>query len=385
MIGCRMCCAERFTDPHPIPGLRKVCMLASILILSALAASSAAAHPALRIEVAYREPADAFEILDNVSEWWPGYTDPAYREAWADSVGVVPADTTFFARYARLRSRYFDRSGQQDEDPRTSRSGLFTDRAALTADPVAFAFYGSETMEEAFGRLGDVVEPDEVVFLRSFYAHFSVRLARLKGGTERSVAASLERTGQTLGDPGVVSYLDGIVRFFGVGDGATFTALYVWWPDAERVVANPNGPYLLMRVRPHPGEALDSADVVVHEAVHVISALQPDAQKRSLSDAILAACPDALELTRRLGVVEEPLATVLGNMEFRRRFEPARFKWGRQWYGEPWVDLSARLLYPVVMDALARGQTVSGTFTADAAALCAVGVEALEARRAPNP
>lgn len=384
MIG-RLMCAERFRDSHLIPSLRKAYMLASVLMLSALASSSTAAQPALRIEVAYREPADAFEVLDNVSEWWPGYTEPAYREAWADSVGILPADSAFFAQYAQLRSRYFDKSGQDNEDPRTSRSGLFTDRAVLAADPVAFAFYGSESMEEAYRRLGQVVEPDEVAFLRSFYVHFSARLARLTGGAERSVAASLERTGQTLDDPEVASYLDDIVRFFGVGDGTTFTALYVWWPDAERVAANPNGPYLLLRVRPHPGEALNGADVVVHEAVHVISALQPDAQKRSISDAILAACPDALELTRRLGVVEEPLATILGNLEFRRRFEPSRFKWGRRWYGEQWVDLSARLLYPVVMEALSTGQTVCGTFPANAAALCAVGVEALKTRGAQGP
>jgi hypothetical protein len=385
MIGCLMCCTELSTDPHPIPGLRKACMLASILILSALAASSAAADPALRIEVAYREPADAFEILDNVSEWWPGYTEPAYREAWVDSVGIVPADSAFFARYAQLRARHFDKSGQDNGDPRTSRSGLFTDRATLTADPVAFAFYGSESMEEAYRRLGEIVEPEELAFLRTFYAHFSARLARLTGGTGPSIAASLERTRQVLGDPGVASYLDEIVHFFGVEKGATFTALYVWWPDAERVAANPNGPYLLLRVRPHSGEAIDSADVVVHEAVHVISALQPDAQKRAVSDAILAACPGALEQTRRLGVVEEPLATVLGNMEFRRRFEPARFKWGRQWYGERWVDLSARLLYPVVMEALSGGRTVNGAFAADAASLCAIGAEAPEARGKPGP
>jgi hypothetical protein len=353
-------------------------MRSSILILSVLLWSSVAAQAAMRIDVAYRAPADAFEILDNVSDWWPGYGDPAYRAAWADSVGFLPADSTFFARYARLRERYFDKTGQQDEDPRTSRSGLFTDRGTLAADPVAFAFYRSTTMEEAFARVGQVVEPDEVAFLRSFYAHFAARLTALTNATEPAVASSLARTRRTLADPAVAAYLDDIVGFFGATDDTSFTALYVWWPDAERVAANPNGPYLLLRVRPHAGEALDSADVVVHEAVHVICALQPEAQKRSLSDTVLAACPDALALTRRLGVVEEPLATVLGNVEFRRRFMPSRFTWGRRWYGERWVDLMTRLLYPVVMAAMAENRSMDGAFARDAAALCAVGAEAKE-------
>lgn len=151
-------------------------MLVNVLILFTLLWLNTSAQAAIRIEVVYREPADAFEILDNVSEWWPGYSDSAYRESWADSVGTSPSDSTFFAHYARLRSRYFDRTGQQNEDPRTNRSGLFTDSATLTSDPVAFAFYRSETMEEAFQRVEHVVEPDEVEFLRSFYDHSTLIL-----------------------------------------------------------------------------------------------------------------------------------------------------------------------------------------------------------------
>ncbi len=35
--------------------------------------------PAQPIRIAYREAADAFEILDHVSNRWPGFTEPAYR------------------------------------------------------------------------------------------------------------------------------------------------------------------------------------------------------------------------------------------------------------------------------------------------------------------
>jgi hypothetical protein len=38
--------------------------------------------PAQAIEVRYREPADAFEILDHVSNWWPGYVEEAYGKFW---------------------------------------------------------------------------------------------------------------------------------------------------------------------------------------------------------------------------------------------------------------------------------------------------------------
>ena len=352
-------------------------------LLAVVLGANASAQPGVRLEAVYREPADTFEILDNASDWWPGYTESAYREFWTDSIGVSAVDSSLFERYARLRERYFDRTGQQNDDPRTSRSGLFTDRAVLSADPVAFAFYGSESMDEAFDRLGHVVEPGEVAFLRSFYDHFASRTAPLTAETQRSIAPSLARTQAVLRDSALADYLGKISTFFGVSDDVGFTALYVWWPDADRVVANPNGRFLLLRVRPYEGEAVNSADVVAHEAVHVISAMQPDEQKRAVSDSVLAACPDALDRTRRLGVLEEPLATVLGNMEFRRRFDPGRFGWGRRWYGEPWVDLSARVLYPVVLDALATGETLAGSFSVDAAALCRIVIYATASQHEP--
>jgi len=349
--------------------------------LASLPQSPPEAKRGLPVEVVYREPADRFEILDQASDWWVGYCDPAYRESLEKRSPLTAEDASFFARYKALREKHFDRTGQEDPDPRTAACGLFTDRAVLRADPLGFSFYQAETMQEAFERVARVVDAADVEFLRAFYAHFAPRVDPLTRETRDSIGGSLERTRQTLARPGLDAYLDQIRAFFGVTDEVRFTGLYVWWPDTENVRANPNGPYLVLRVRPHKGESINSADVVVHEMVHVLSALQSDAQKRSVSDAILAACPQLLDHARRLEAFEEPLATILGNMEFRRRFEPERFSWSRRWYGKPWVDLSARVLYPALMDCLSGRQVLGGTFAKEAAALCAV----LESARPAQP
>ncbi|MEM0963599.1 MAG: hypothetical protein AAGK21_13800 [Bacteroidota bacterium] len=358
--------------------LRSIILCALLIVVIG---ANASAQTSVRLEAVYREPADTFEILDNVSNWWPGYNEAPYREYWSDSFGISPADSVLFARYAQLRERYFDKTGQQNDDPGTSRSGLFTDRAALNADPVGFSFYASESMDEAFDRLDQIVEPDEIAFLRSFYDHFASLTGPLTAETERLVSASLASTQRTLRAPELATYLGEVGAFFGVSADVTFTALYVWWPDAEQIMANPNGPFLLLRIRPFEGEVVNSADIVAHEAVHVVSAMQSDAQKRAVSDTMLEACSGALDFTGRLDVIEEPLATVLGNVEVQRRFDPGRFRWSRDWYGTPWVNLSARVLYPVVLDALAAGETIAGSFSAEAASLCATVVDAMATRR----
>ena len=104
--------------------------------------------------------------MDNVSDWWPGYSDRRYRSYWVRTIGLSAADDTLLIRYAKLRERYFDKRGQSNEDPAISEGGLFTARATLDADPLGDAFFRSETVGEALARLDGRIEPAD---LRSAY------------------------------------------------------------------------------------------------------------------------------------------------------------------------------------------------------------------------
>jgi hypothetical protein len=134
------------------------------------------------------------------------------------------------------------------------------------------------------------------------------------------------------------------------------------------------GRTLLLRVRPPVSDTINSADVVAHEVVHVLAAGMPAATQRALSAAVLGGCaatggpPTGV---RRLAVLEEPIATALGNIVFRRRLQPQRFSWGRRWYGDPWVDVFARVLYPALVERLASERALDVGFARNAGALCA--------------
>jgi hypothetical protein len=346
-------------------------LLAALAQLIIAACTAVTAAPAQSVSVLYREPADVFEILDHVSDWWPGYVESAYRKHWTDSIGFRPGDSAVFARYAKLRETYFDKRGQGNSAPRRDGSGLFTDRAVLDADPVGAAFYRSDTFDAAFDALRTVVTPDDLRFLRMFYARFRPRVATMVAQTQALTTASRAVTAASLASADVGAYLGQVGRLFGVDTTAPFTALYIWWPDTLQRMASPSGRHLLLRVRPASGETVNSADVVAHEAIHVLASLASDAMKRDVSAAVLDRCtvPSGV---RRLAVVEEPIATALGNIEFRRRFMPQRFAWGRRWYGDDWVDMSARLLHPVLTAALADANALGVAFGRDAGALCAL-------------
>ncbi len=387
-----------------------VCASASVVGGSATAQSPLppAASPAYGqavIEVRYREAADVFEMLDQVSAWWPDYVEPAYRQSWIDARRLEPGDSTYFARYAQLRARHVDRTSEAGGGRRDG-SGLFTAAATATADPVAAAFYQSDSLAEAFGRLRRVLSPREITFLKAFYAHFDARTKPLAAATRAATDASRAATAAALADTAVVRYVARVAALFSpppndsagrrpddrgargtpaavvpshaptagraeddAGSSVPLVVLYVTWPDSMRTFATPNGRALLLRVRPRDGETVNSADVVVHEAVHVFAAGMPEAQKAALTNILLDGCA-VPEAVRRLAVLEEPIATALGNIEFRRRFMPQRFAWGRRWYGDAWVDVYARLLHPLLVDRTATGRPLDVAFAREATGLC---------------
>ena len=345
------------------------------IIFAALAACSCPAAAQLpSVVVRYREAADVFEMLDQVSAWWPEYVEPAYRLAWTDAHLLQPGDSAFFARYAELRARHFDRTGQDSHGNFREGSGLFTARSTLLADPMASAFYQSDSLPQALGLLRGTLSVEETDFLRDFYAHFASRTSVLAAQTRSLTDGSRSATARTLEDPDVQKYLSLVSALFApvtdASDGrASFTALYVWWPDTNQAAATPNGGALVLRVRPRAGEVVNSADVVAHETIHVFAARVSEAQQQSLSGALLDGCHAPASL-RRLAILEEPIATALGNIEFRRRFMPQRFSWSRRWYGDAWVNVYARLLQPVLAERLMTGGALDARFASDAAALC---------------
>jgi hypothetical protein len=328
------------------------------------------ARASAQVSVRYSQAADVFELLDNVSNWWPGYSNAEYRQFWMKQLPLTADDERLLVQYARIRERYFDKTGQSNEDPATSEGGVFTARATLAADPLGDAFLGSQTIDEALRRLEGIAERGEIDFLRQLYAKFESRYLPLVTAHEQASQASITETMRTLSSPAFGEWIARLERYFNVPrQERAYEALYVWWPDSMRVTATPHGRYLELRALVKPGEKLNAGAVISHEVVHVLSALQPSPQKRSLTDSFLRECP-APAVVGRLETIEEPMAVVLGNMLFTKRFRPERYRYAKRWHGQERVDVYAKLLLSPVGDAFEGGRTITEGFAEQAVPLC---------------
>jgi hypothetical protein len=137
--------------------------------------------------------------------------------------------------------------------------------------------------------------------------------------------------------------------------------IIVWYPPLSKDFATPVDKFLVMQKNPIKHIDWPDEDIVFHEIVHTLSVRQPQKQKEEISNAFLDLCPMKDKFPKLFGgnLLEEPMAVVVGQILFLKRFFPDRLKWDSKLYNDPWVSSFAKLIYPVVENEIERKQIFS--------------------------
>lgn len=355
-------------------------LLVGLLALSSCAAPAPPAVPAPTpapapaptspsgITVVYRDAANVFEILDNLSGWWKGKCDPEYREEWARRFGISAEDEQRFLAYKQIRKRYYPRPESDPQaDPATTRNGLF---APLKApDRLAEAFYASSTVDAALSTVAAWMPPEDLGALRQFYDAYRPRYEALLAES-RAYPVFATALQQKLDAAQAASFYRDVAHFYGVTEPARFTVLYVWWPPVDHIQANNRGSFLILKYHPdrHRDDAGRDVEIPVHELVHYVSAHQPDERKQALTRAFLAGC-DMRQKMPSPTILEEPLAEAQQKI-FLRLADPARLDFTKRWYSNKWIDAFAKAIYAPVSEAHQGGLPLDEALVGRLAAAC---------------
>lgn len=321
--------------------------------------------PAVSIAVTYREGANVFEILDNVSNWWPAKCDSEYRDYWKERFGISDDDERRFAAYKQIRKAHYPRPADAPE----RGADLFGPAKAV--DRFAEAFYGAATVDAALATLAGLVTAEELATLKDFYTAYRPSYEPLLAESRpySDIAAGMQ---SKLAEARVIAYLEKIARSYGVTALPPFTALYVWWPPVDGVSANNRDRYLLLKYNPtrHRSNAGSDFDVPVHEFAHYVSAHQSEERKLALSKTFLAGC-DPTKRVPPVKILEEPLAVAHQKM-FLALVDPQRFDVTAPWYhGDKWVDPFAKAIYPHVVQVHGSGRMIDDALMTTMASSCA--------------
>lgn len=325
----------------------------------------------MSLTVGYREPANVFEILDNVSSWLEGKCDEEYRSYWQERFGLTADDERRFATYKEIRKRYYPRPLETDP-------ALVLFGRARAPDRMAEAFYGAADLRTAFAELARFMTPEEVTATRAFYEAYAARLAPLLAESKAyvDVATTVQRR---LDGAHASTFVDELAAYYRVTNLPRFDALYVWWPPVANTTANNRGRFLLLKYNPteHRTDAERAVGIAIHELAHYVSEHQSDEQKKALTKTFLAGC-DPTGDTKPVKILEEPLAVAHQKL-FESVEDPKHFDLSAKWYGgDPWIGPFAKMIYPQVKQAHEGKRTIDDELMKTMAKSC-VELRALKA------
>lgn len=272
-------------------------------------------------------------------------------------------------KYTIIRRKYYKDVDGDISDPIKNRNGLFLTMGSINADPVAKAFYSSNTLTESFTKLRSIVNEKEHRFLLNFYKNFEKRYSRLTKESKIGFKGSIYKTAKPLKNTKVISYFNKISHFYNVKGKLHYRALYVWWPPLNRTNATPTGLFLVLRQNPTKHQNLNYSDVVAHEINHSISAHQPIDQKKKLTNTFLKICPIESKL-KRYRILEEPLAVNFGQLIYNKKFLPSKFSTSENLYRNAWINTYSRIIFTPLLKRFESEERITDGFIEEAATLC---------------
>jgi hypothetical protein len=329
-----------------MPGDWLVSLCLFLTLACAPMAVSADAALGTPVVVNHHVPTDVFNLLDNLSDWMPGYTTASYGTYWKQHFGISRADRAALEKYAEFRRRVFPVGSERKADDPESPDGLFASAQTRTLEPFAAHFFLARTFDEGVATAIAGQDRDDQAMLRAYFDRFAVRAKLIVAGHSR-FKRSIETMGRELRNPLVAGLASQIRAFYGVEDVPPFDARFVWWPDSESTQAKVRGPYMLLYSSPDSdqvGASMDWAPIVLHEYSHFVSAGQSAARKRSLTSAYLRGCSKAADLRNPLNALEEPLAIYWGQYRFEHAVRAKELATADSWYVQPVADAIAKAL-----------------------------------------
>lgn len=322
----------------------------------------------IQISITSSEAANSFEILDNLSQWYPGFNTSVYNDYWKQHKLTNSEDAKFFKQYKALREKYFHDPDQSQKDPLKNRNGFFSTLGSKQGDPLAYAFYRSSSLESGLKEASQFISREEADFLKSFYLHFQKRLKPLIAETT-AFKPMMEELANSFQKPPTQEYLGKLQKFYGISQDLEYLVVFVWWPPIADTRGDPAGDFLILKQHPIKHQKTFNADIVMHEVAHSLSSRMPFERKQLLTKTFLEICPVQTQL-KKLLILEEPLAVAAGQILFTQQVYPDSYKFAVKWYNNSWNSLFGKLISPVVKQYLDHGKKLDQKLIKDCAFLC---------------
>ena len=316
----------------------------------------------LNIQLEYRQLADHFHLIDNLTESTPVFfLIPDYKNLWIERFGdLSDKDLLIFKQYRDLRMKYQNTSFFDEMIP-SEKSGLFAPNPNDVPDIIADAFYTSITIEEALDQLAGKIEVQETEFIKYFFEFYEEKLLSFAQFDNNKLKIELDYFNSELNSENTIATFAEIIDFYKSGP-QRFKSTLIFWSPSRSFRGACYGDHLQVKLPINDLPVDDDyvmkflTSVILHEATHHISGSAPSDQKQQLSRTFLNKVK-SIDESHFLDAIEEPLV-MAHQMRFVKNAYPKIYSENADWFNHP---LAKRYLC-ILEDYISNKKPIDTTF-----------------------
>lgn len=283
------------------------------------------------LQVEYRDLANKFHILDNITWSIPTYfVNVHYSHMWDMYFGTTQEDEKYFEQYRTVRIKYQKELFHFFDDLNASKkSGYFSPLPSDIPDPIADAFYCSETLTEALALLQNTIASEDIKQIRTIFELFEKKISLMLVHDQYKFSQMIALINHELQKPEIAKNLIEIASFF-KAPIKPFKSMHVFWaPENSHSLGYCYGDHLYIFI-PHEYIYISKVNVtqfvtaLIRGLTHRISSYAGPGQKQHLTSIFLKHKGKA-NSTEILEILEESLA-IANYMRFLKSTYPDLYK-----------------------------------------------------------
>jgi hypothetical protein len=303
----------------------------------------------------YKIAADYFYLMDQVGQAIPKFfLIKDYLDFWQEKFELSEYDKDLLQKYRTLRNKYIKINdmpgfGMALETVKNTPKNLFAPAPNFIEDPIAFAFFSSDSIDQALEKIKNIISQEEHKFIHDFFEYFIPKIQQIISlNSGKKLQEQIKKQNDFLSSNKVITHLESIRKFY---NSTTYDseALIVWRPANGGFCASCYGPYIIIQLSPEilpldQNLFMIYMGVVMHEATHAFSCRASKEQKLRLTKTFMDKCKKLtnLQTTPSYGLftfIEEPLVQILSQALFFKKYFSEYFDFDNCGYNHPLVKL----------------------------------------------
>lgn len=332
---------------------------------------------ASEFQVKYFQHIDIYNFLENLSEWDSSHSLKSYKEYWKENKLSQNNDAFHLNNFKKIKLKYY-------YFPKES----FFAVNDQNEDRIKNSFFNRKSYKQTYVALSEFLTNQELKEFNDCYNYFNARIIKIIG-SKYSYEFILEKLNALNYNTSTIAYIKQTKAFYKTPtlNNKAAAVYLVWQPEQGGSIAYYINKNIILSLKDSDklrdlGEKrfVELTTILLHEMMHYYSSIA-DKNSRLEFSSIINKSLNIQSINKiKLGlIIEEPLAVILGQQLFYKKYKKEYYNPYDNVYQDDWVKLMVLLVTPLVEHYIYYNYPMDQSFMSQYANLCHMALNAKNA------